>query len=49
MFKNKKGEYLEVFGQYHTLISETQAWDEENEEWEDVWEREEIDDFHLTD
>ena len=49
IFENKKGEYLEVFGQRHTLISETQAWDEKNEEWEDVGEREEIDDFHLTD
>jgi hypothetical protein len=49
MFENKKGEYLEVYGQRHTLFSETQAWDEENEEWDDVGEREEIDDFHLTD
>ena len=49
MFENKKGEYLEVYGQRHTLFSETLAWDEENEEWDDVGEREEIDDFHLTD
>ncbi|MDA7567185.1 hypothetical protein N8769_04350 [Flavobacteriaceae bacterium] len=48
MFENKKGEYLEVFGQRHTLVSEIQTWDEENEEW-DEGDREEIDDFHLTD
>ena len=32
MFENNKGEYLEVYGQRHTLFSETQAWDEENED-----------------
>jgi len=48
MFENKKGEHFEVFGQRHTLFSETQTWDEENEEW-DEGDKEEIDDFHLTD
>lgn len=47
MFEDKDGIDIKVFGQRHTLVSVTQTWDEELEEWEET-NREEIDDFHLT-
>jgi hypothetical protein len=47
MFEDKDGNDMKVFGQRHTLVSVTQTWDEEGEEWEET-NREEIDDFHLT-
>ena len=47
-FESKNGKFIEVFGQRHTLICLTEVLDEETEEWEEG-ERDEIDEFHLTD
>jgi hypothetical protein len=42
------GILLMFLGQRHTLICITEIWDDETEEWMEE-DREEIDDFHLTD
>ena len=47
-FELKNGDNIDVFGQRHTLFCLTEIWDEESEEWMEE-DREEIDEFHLTD
>ena len=47
-FELKNGDNINVFGQRHTLFCLTEIWDEESEEWMEE-DREEIDEFHLTD
>ena len=47
-FELKNGTNIDVFGQRHTLFCYTEIWDEESEEWMEE-DREEIDEFHLTD
>jgi len=47
-FELKNGDDIDVFGQRHTLFYLTEIWDEESEEWIEE-EREELDEFHLTD
>ena len=47
-FELKNGDNIDVFGQRHTLFCLTEIWDEESEEWIEE-EREELDEFHLTD
>lgn len=47
-FELKNGTNIDVFGQRHTLFCYTEILDEESEEWMEE-DREEIDEFHLTD
>ena len=47
-FELKNGNNVNVFGQRHSLFCLTEIWDEESEEWMEE-DREEIDEFHLTD
>ena len=53
LFEDKEGNYIRIYGQRHTLVSKSQYWEsEENDESDGEWiddDREEIDDFHLTD
>ena len=46
-FTSEDGSTISVSGQRHTLVSISQIWDDEYEEWEEQ-DREEIEDFHLT-
>lgn len=47
MFENSNGDYIEVFGQRHTLFLEYQSWDDKYNDWVEG-DREEVDSFHLT-
>lgn len=47
MFENSSGDYIEVFGQRHTLFLEYQFWSDEYNDWVEG-DREEVDSFHLT-
>ena len=48
MFETTEGKSVNVFGQRHMLVVQTEVWNEEIEEWEEV-EREEDEEFYLTD